>query len=176
MYFNCFCKEAETENSEMARWRVLVFDTMTTALEALMFFEECPIMDQHKRRAQYGRERQMGRMNFQEIIPYRSGQDSCEYPNKSISFSGYLCTRLHFFLVRGPLRGKGTPKTWNISFFWPQKLLSACSWGYNSRFTWKCTMTNMETRLAVTLRPLRVFLFRLMPSATTDARFKCCPL
>jgi len=38
MYFNRFCKEAETENLEMARWRVLVFDTMTTALaRALMF-------------------------------------------------------------------------------------------------------------------------------------------
>jgi hypothetical protein len=72
MYFNRFCKEAETENVEMARWRGLVFDSMTTALaRALIFLVACPSIGLHKRRAWYGRERQMGRINFQKVIPYR---------------------------------------------------------------------------------------------------------
>ena len=45
-----------------------------------------------------------------------------------------------------------------------QKSLSACSCDCNSRFTRKGRINNMETRLAVTPRPLRVFLhFRLAP-------------
>jgi len=68
MHLNRFCKAAETEISEMAQWRVLVFDTMTTALaRALIFFEECPRVDQHKRLAKCGED---WLMDLQKYLPY----------------------------------------------------------------------------------------------------------
>ena len=91
--------------------------------------------------------------------------------------SGYLSKRLPNKIVRGPIDGNTPLQTGGTGRFWHQRLLSACS----SRLqeTLKLKIQNnpifINTRLVVTPRPSRVFLFRLVPCNPTGARLNSDP-